>query len=182
MPKKVYLIENLDCANCAAKIEAKFNAHKKVQEVTITFSTRQLRLTADDPDSLIPELTDLARTVEHNVLILPREQAHQEHHAHSCSCGHDREHHGHGCSCGHDHEHHDHGCSCGHDHEHHDHGCACGHDHEHHDHSHHDHSEKDEKKQLLWGIWCFVAALLLKQVDVLSAVSFAAPDTPASVK
>ena len=32
MPKKVYLIENLDCANCAAKIEAKFNAHKKVQE------------------------------------------------------------------------------------------------------------------------------------------------------
>ena len=52
MPKKVYLIENLDCANCAAKIEAKFNAHKKVQEATITFSTRQLRLTADDPDSL----------------------------------------------------------------------------------------------------------------------------------
>ncbi len=200
MPKKVYLIENLDCANCAAKIEAKFNAHKKVQEATITFSTRQLRLTADDPDSLIPELTDLARTVEHNVLILPREQAHQEHHSHGCSCGHDhehhdhgcscghdREHHGHGCSCGHDHEHHGNGCSCGHDHEHHGNGCACGHDHEHHDHdcscshdhehhdhSHRDHSEKDEKKQLLWGIWCFVAALLLKQVDVLSAVSFAA--------
>ena len=187
MPKKVYLIENLDCANCAAKIEAKFNAHKKVQEATITFSTRQLRLTADDPDSLIPELTDLARTVEHNVLILTREQAHHEHHAHSCSCGHDHEHHDHGCSCGHnhehhdhgcacghDHEHHDHGCSCGHDHEHHDHGCSCGHDHEHHDHSHHDHSEKDEKKQILWGIWCFVAALLLKQVDALSAVSFAA--------
>ena len=26
MPRKIYIIENLDCANCAAKIEAKFNA------------------------------------------------------------------------------------------------------------------------------------------------------------
>ena len=63
MSKQVYLMENLDCANCAAKIEAKFNAHPLVQEASITFSTKQLRLTAEDPDALIPELTELARTV-----------------------------------------------------------------------------------------------------------------------
>ena len=73
MEKKLYSIENLDCANCAAKIEAKFNAHPQVQEAIITFSTRQLRLTAEDPDSLLPELTELARTVESGVTLLPRD-------------------------------------------------------------------------------------------------------------
>ena len=173
MERKVYIIENLDCANCAAKIESKFNAHPLVQEATITFSTKQLRLTAETPDSLIPELTEIARTVEHGVLILSREEPH------SCSCGHD--HHSHECNCGHHHEHHDHECTCDHDHGHehscscsHDHECSCGHHHAPHDHAHHSHAEQDEKKQLIWGIWCFVAALFLKQVEALSAVSFAA--------
>ena len=160
MSKKVYIIENLDCANCAAKIEAKFNAHEKVQEAIITFSTKQLRLTAEDPDALIPELTKIARTVEGEVVIRPRNSAHQqeEHHHHEHGdgcCGHDHEVHDHECGCGHkhhhDHEcgyggdhHHDHACGCGHDH-HHDHECGCGGDH-HHDHAcgcghkhHHDH-------------------------------------------
>ena len=64
MPRKIYIIENLDCANCAAKIEAKFNAHPQVEEAIITFATKQLRLTAADPDALIPELVKIARTVE----------------------------------------------------------------------------------------------------------------------
>ena len=61
--RKIYIVENLDCANCAAKMEAKFNAHPQVEEAVLTFSTKQLRLTAQDPDTLIPELTELARTV-----------------------------------------------------------------------------------------------------------------------
>ena len=162
MERKIYILENLDCANCAAKIESKFNAHPLVQEATITFSTKQLRLTAEAPDSLIPELTAMARTVEDNVLILSREEPH------SCSCGHHHEHHDHECSCGHDHGQ-EHSCSCGHDHE-----CGCGHHHAPHDHAHLSHAEQNEKKQLIWGIWCFVAALFLKQVEALSAVSFAA--------
>ena len=147
--KKVYIIENLDCANCAAKIESKFNAHEKVREATITFATKQLRLTAEDPDSLIPELTKIARTVEGEVVIYPREKApkqsarkehhHHHEHDHECGCGHEHHHHEHGheCGCGHDHHHeHDHECGCGHDHHHeHDHECGCGHEH-HHEHDH----------------------------------------------
>ena len=53
LKKKIYIMEHLGCANCAAKMEAKFNAHPMVSEAVITFSTRQLRLTAEDPDSLI---------------------------------------------------------------------------------------------------------------------------------
>lgn len=95
--RKTYSMENLDCANCAAKIEDKFNALPQVQEAVITFATRQLRLTAEDPDALIPELTALARTVEGEVRILPRDHQ-SNHHAqeHSCGCGchhaHEQEH------------------------------------------------------------------------------------------
>ena len=173
MPRNVYIIENLDCANCAAKIEKKFNDHPAVQEAVITFSTKQLRLTAEDPDSLLPELTEIARTVEHDAVISPREEKHHhghkhhhDHDNHECGCGrhHDRDdhecgcrhdhHHGHDreCGCGHDHHHeHDHECGCGHHHEHDDHECGCGHHHEHDDHEcncgdhHHDHHGEDKK-------------------------------------
>ena len=76
-------------------MEEKFNAHPRVGEAVITFSTRQLRLTAEDPDGLIPELQDLARTVEADIVIIPREEYKES--------GHDHAHHE-GCGCGHDHE------------------------------------------------------------------------------
>ncbi len=100
MPQKTYTIDNLDCANCAAKIEASFNAHPQVEEAVIVFATRQLHLTAADPDALLPALERLAQTVEAGATIRPA--AHN--HAHrECSRGH--EHHHDGCSCGHGHNH-----------------------------------------------------------------------------
>ena len=162
MAKKIYLMENLDCANCAAKIEAKFNAHEKVQEATITFSTKQLRLTAEDPDSLLPELTKIARTVESEVVIRPKDdchphEAHPEHHSD----------HAEGCACGHDHHEHDHECGCGHDHHDHDHECCCGcheehaHDEPRHGESHeHSHDHSEDARPLLIGAVLFVLGLL----------------------
>ena len=102
--KKIYIMEHLGCANCAAKMEAKFNAHPQVAEATITFSTRQLRLDAENPDSLIPELQELARTVEGGIVIVPREsvKSDDEVHTHSCGCG--ENHHSHQCGCGHSHK------------------------------------------------------------------------------
>jgi len=119
MEKKIYIMENLGCANCAAKMEDKFNAHPQVQEATIVFATRQLRLTAEDPDGLIPQLQELARTVEGGIVIVPREahseQTEEHGHTHDCTCGHHHDHHD-GCGCGHHHDHQE-GCSCGHHHE-----------------------------------------------------------------
>ena len=95
MSKKTYIIDELDCANCAAKIEAKLNAHPQVQEATIAFATRQLRLTAEDPDALIPELQKLARTVESGVVIRPQGQEPAHCHEDCCHCGHDHDNHDH---------------------------------------------------------------------------------------
>ena len=79
METKVYILENLCCANCAARIEEKFNAHPGVQKAVIVFPTRQLRLSAEGPDTLIGELTELARTVEPDVLIVPRKERGHHH-------------------------------------------------------------------------------------------------------
>ena len=168
MAKKQYRIENLDCANCAAKIEAKFNAHPNVQEAVITFSTRQLRLTAEDPDALIEELTALARTVEADALILPREDTHHSH-SHdehkACGCGHHQdEHHECGCQNHHD-EHHECGCQNHHD-EHHKHGKAS---------SEHTHAHGNgEKYSLLLGCDLFLLGFALKLLnfDLFSLLAF----------
>ena len=161
MPRKIYIIDNLDCANCAAKIESKFNAHPQVEEAIITFATKQLRLTAADPDALIPELTKIARTVEGEVEIYPRDAApashrerkhahHHHDHGENCGCGHHHDHEEHECGCGHHHDHEEHECGCGHHHEHEEHECGCGHHHHEHEehecgcgHHHHDHEEHE---------------------------------------
>ena len=84
METKLYTIENLCCANCAAKIEDKLNAHPAVEKAVIAFATRQLHLTAKDPDALISELQAIARTVEADVAFLQEEcHCHQE----ECGCG-----------------------------------------------------------------------------------------------
>ena len=93
--EKIYTLANLDCANCAAKIEAKFNAHPQVEKAVIVFPTRQLRLLAENPDALVAELQQLARTVESEVTIQPEGHVH----SHDCHCDHNH--------CHHDH-HHDH--------------------------------------------------------------------------
>ena len=161
MARKIYTIENLCCANCAAKIEAKFNALPEVEEAVIVFPTKQLRLTAEHPDELIEKLTEIARTVEGEVEFHPQDGHHHEHHDHEeCSCGH--HHHDHEeCSCGHHHDHED--CGCGHEHHHHDHdGCSCGHHHEeHHHHEHtHEHGDNDGKQIIIGGL-LFAAGLIL---------------------
>ena len=178
MEKKVYAIAHLDCANCAAKIEAKFNAHPLVSEAVITFATGQLRLTAEDPDSLIPELQAIARTVEAEAEILPlgshvHRHDHSGDHHHDCHRG--EHHHDHdGCCCGEHHHddhcgehHHDEHCGEHHHHDghHHDH---CGHPHdgccgEHHDdEKHHPHDTSESPRPLIVGAALFAVGLGLE--------------------
>ena len=150
MAQKVYLIENLCCANCAAKIEEKLNAMPEVEQAVIAFPTRQLRVMAEDPDALLDQMIQIARTVEADVVFKPREE---HHHHEGCGCGHDHHHHHH------EHHHHD-TCGCGHDHhEHHHHeGCGCGHDHHEH---HHEHTHTGGLADILIGGGLFAAGLIL---------------------
>ncbi len=73
--EKVYSIRNLDCANCAAKVESKLNTMPQVEKTVISFATMQLRLTAEDPDALLPELCRAAREIEPDIAFAPLAQA-----------------------------------------------------------------------------------------------------------
>ena len=76
--KKIYTIENLCCANCAAKIEEKLKQLPEVEELTLTFATKKLAVTAKNPDKLLPKLTEIAQSVEDGVIFTPQEEHHHE--------------------------------------------------------------------------------------------------------
>ncbi|MBQ1252667.1 MAG: cation transporter, partial [Firmicutes bacterium] len=46
--RKIYILENLGCANCAAKMERKINALPDVEHAVITYATKQLCVIAAD--------------------------------------------------------------------------------------------------------------------------------------
>ena len=154
MPEKRYRIENLDCANCGAKAEEKIRKIPGVEAASITFATMQLRITAADPDALLPLAQKAASEVEPDIRFVPIEGCHREEHSYECGCGHHHhEEHTHECGCGHHNEEHSHECGCGHHHEEHSHECDCG---------HHHHEEKNgELPQILLGTGLFAAGLLL---------------------
>ena len=173
MQRKVYILENLDCANCAAKIERKLSKLPELSDVSVTFATKQLRFAAEDPEAVLPKIRETIQSMEPDVEVVERtrsrrkaaETHNHEHHHHEhgeeCGCGHDHHDHDHDHDHeGHEHHHHEHGeeCGCGHDHHdhdheehehhhHHEHGeeCGCGHDHHDHDHEHHHHHEHGEE-------------------------------------
>ncbi len=72
IPTKVYTIENLDCANCAAKMEEKIRAMSEVENAVITFATKELRLTAENADELMPKITSLCRQIEDEVTFVEK--------------------------------------------------------------------------------------------------------------
>ena len=56
--KKSFAMQDLDCANCAAKMEARINALEEVEYASITYATKQLRIAAvTDIQTLMPEIT-----------------------------------------------------------------------------------------------------------------------------
>ncbi len=73
MSTKIYLLENLGCAHCAAKMEEKIGELSGVTEVTLTFATKQLRVTAEDPDAYLEEIRKICSSIESQVKVIPRE-------------------------------------------------------------------------------------------------------------
>ena len=73
MKTNVYILEGLDCANCAAKLEQKINSLEGVETASITFATGQLRVTAEDPDQLLDQIIDTAHKMEPDVKIYKKE-------------------------------------------------------------------------------------------------------------
>lgn len=72
--KKFYIIENLGCANCAAKMERKINELEEVEAATITFATKQLCVASNHQDGLLPKLQEICASIESEVVVRPKEE------------------------------------------------------------------------------------------------------------
>lgn len=65
--RKTYELEDLDCANCAAKMEAAINKMPEITKCTITFMTSRMAITVPDGtdlDDLLPKIQKEINKVE----------------------------------------------------------------------------------------------------------------------
>ena len=64
--KKKFKLEDLDCANCAAKMEAAIKKIDGVKDATVSFMAQKLTIDADEErfDSIMKEVVSVCRKVE----------------------------------------------------------------------------------------------------------------------
>lgn len=71
MKKKIKL-QDLDCANCAAKMEEAIKKIEGVSDATVSFMTQKMTIEADDGrfDEIMKEVVSVCRKVEPDCVIL----------------------------------------------------------------------------------------------------------------
>lgn len=72
MKKYKYNINNLDCANCARKVEESLNENKDFKNVIVNFNTKKL-IYGSDKEFTLPELNKLVKEVEPDAFITDEE-------------------------------------------------------------------------------------------------------------
>lgn len=80
--KRTYILENLGCANCAAKMEKRIGELPGVEYAGITFTTKQLRIAASHQEELLPRIREICASIESEVTVIPmpkREKKDAEH-------------------------------------------------------------------------------------------------------
>ncbi len=71
--KKTFILENLDCANCAAKLERSLNKMEGVEAV-VTFMTKKMVLEAEENrmEEAVSEAERIIKKLEPQVVIKAR--------------------------------------------------------------------------------------------------------------
>lgn len=69
--KKRFKLTDLDCANCAAKMEAAIKKIEGVQDATVSFMAQKMTIEADDArfDDIMKEIVAVCKKVEPDCVI-----------------------------------------------------------------------------------------------------------------
>ena len=69
--KKRFKLTDLDCANCAAKMESGIKKIPGVKDATVSFMAQKLTIDADDErfDAIMKEVGEVCRKVEPDCII-----------------------------------------------------------------------------------------------------------------
>lgn len=70
--KKVFRLKDLDCTNCAAKMERSINKIDGVESASVSFMSQKLTIEADESrfDSIMDEVVKVLKRVEPDCEIL----------------------------------------------------------------------------------------------------------------
>lgn len=70
--KKVFKLDELDCANCAAKMEDAINKLDCVEKATVNFMMRKLTIVADENDmeKAVEEAQKIIKKIEPDCVIV----------------------------------------------------------------------------------------------------------------
>lgn len=70
--KKKFKLQDLDCANCAAKMENAIKKIEGVQDASVSFMTQKMTIEADDGrfDEIMKQVADVCKKVEPDCVIL----------------------------------------------------------------------------------------------------------------
>ena len=66
--KRSFKLENLDCANCAAKMESQINKLEGVS-ASVSFMTQRLNIEADDMDKALDQAQECISKIEPDCII-----------------------------------------------------------------------------------------------------------------
>lgn len=76
--KRVFIVQNLGCANCAAKMERKILELPQVESAALTFATKQLQIETAAEEDLLPVIQEICASVEHQVVVVRKEDLDRE--------------------------------------------------------------------------------------------------------
>lgn len=70
--KKTFKLEDLDCANCAAKMETAIKKLEGVKDASVSFMTQKMTIEADDAefDEVVKRAVDCIKKVEPDCTVI----------------------------------------------------------------------------------------------------------------
>lgn len=70
--KRNYKLQNLDCANCAAKMESAIKKLSDVKDANVSFMSQRLTIEADDDkfESVVDEAARICKKIEPDCVIV----------------------------------------------------------------------------------------------------------------
>lgn len=75
---RTYILENLGCANCAAKMEKRIREFPEVENATLTFATKQLKVASNHQEKLLPVLQTICASIEEEVVVREKKESVRE--------------------------------------------------------------------------------------------------------
>lgn len=168
------VLQGLDCANCANKIEKRVNDLDDVKEAILNFTSLTLSIEVNNEDKkeeVVKKTKEIVNILEPHVKVLNKVVKIKKPVNMCTDCGddHEHKHNSHESHKGHNHV----DGHKGHSHE--DHSNEEEHDHSGHDHHGHDHSKPVSLKDnisLIIGVVVYLIAVLFKDVNIVAPILF----------